>query len=90
MATRTLMSTEQYDALPEKEGVKYELNGTTRTILSSRRNNTLRRAQRLSGSFILRPGSLISTSPVSVPRFVMQRKPSMTPSSFRAFLRLFP
>jgi len=26
MATRTLMSIEQYDALPEKEGVKYELN----------------------------------------------------------------
>jgi hypothetical protein len=26
MAIRTLMSIEQYDALPEKEGVKYELN----------------------------------------------------------------
>lgn len=26
MATRTLMSIEQYDALPEREGVKYELN----------------------------------------------------------------
>jgi Uma2 family endonuclease len=26
MTTRTLMTIEQYDALPEKEGVKYELN----------------------------------------------------------------
>jgi len=26
MATRTLMSIEQYDAVPEREGVKYELN----------------------------------------------------------------
>ena len=26
MATRTLMTIEQYDALPEKEGAKYELN----------------------------------------------------------------
>jgi Uma2 family endonuclease len=26
MSTRTLMTIEQYDALPEKEGVKYELN----------------------------------------------------------------
>ncbi len=26
MATKTLMSIEEYDALPEKEGVKYELN----------------------------------------------------------------
>src|SRR5579885_2708736 len=27
MATKTVLSIEEYDALPEKEGVKYELNG---------------------------------------------------------------
>ena len=38
MTTRTLMTIEQYDALPEKEGVKYELNeGELATVSPSPR-----------------------------------------------------
>ena len=36
MATKTLMTIEQYDALPDKEGVKYELDaGVLITVLAS-------------------------------------------------------
>jgi len=37
-----------------------------------------------------KPASLISISPASVPRFVMQASPSMMPNSFLAFLRHCP
>ncbi len=36
MTTRTLLSMEQYDALPEKEGARYELDeGELITVLAS-------------------------------------------------------
>jgi Putative restriction endonuclease len=38
MVTRTLLSIEEYDALPEREGVKYELNeGELITVVASPR-----------------------------------------------------
>jgi Uma2 family endonuclease len=38
MATKTLLSIEEYDSLPEKEGVKYELNeGDLITVVASAR-----------------------------------------------------
>jgi hypothetical protein len=55
-----------------------------------KRNSTSRRARGLSGLFTLKPASPTSTSPASVPRFVMPGSPSMMPNSFLVSLRHCP